>query len=77
MKTINMHEAKTRLSKVVEEITRTGEVYLLCRNGKPVAELRAYSPPENILEVDPALAVEFLEDPTRPMDPGEWPEAFE
>jgi prevent-host-death family protein len=77
MKTINMHEAKTQLSRVVEEIARTGEVYLICRNGEPVAELRSYSPPANPLMVDPDLKVLFHEDPTAPIEPGEWPEAFE
>lgn len=77
MKTINMHEAKTKPSKVVDEVSRTGEVYLICRNGHPAAELRAYSAPANALDVDPVLAVEFKEDPTLPLEPSEWPEAFE
>ena len=73
MKTINMHEAKTRLSKVVEEIQRTGEVYLICRNGEPLAELRRYQPARNPPEADPDLAVVFHEDPSLPLDPADWP----
>ena len=77
MKKINMHEAKTNLSRVVEEVTRTGESYLICRNGKAVAELRPYAPAEDPLDTDPKLRVKFREDPTLPLDPREWPEAFE
>ncbi len=77
MKTINMHEAKTNLSKVVAELSRTHGVYVICRNGKPVAELRAYVPAKNVLRANPKLKVRFKEDPSRPLDPRDWPEAFE
>ena len=30
----------------------------------------------NRLKRDPALAVTFLEDPTAPLEPEDWPEAF-
>ncbi|MBX4420854.1 type II toxin-antitoxin system Phd/YefM family antitoxin, partial [Mycobacterium tuberculosis] len=44
MVTVNMHEAKTRLSSLVEglETGRDNEI-VLARNGKPVARLVAYS----------------------------------
>ncbi len=77
MKTINMHEAKTQLSRVVADVVRTGEPFLICRNGKPVAELRAYKPRPAVLKADPRLKVKFKEDPARPLDPQDWPEAFE
>ena len=38
MKTLNVHEAKTRLSAVLAEVAEKGEKYLICRNGKPVAD---------------------------------------
>ena len=77
MKMINMHEAKTRLSKVVEDIHRTGETYLICRNGEPIAELRSYQPAADPLDTDPELAVVFHEDPSLPLDPEDWPEVDE
>jgi len=43
-KIVNMHEAKTNLSKLVEEAER-GEDILLARAGKPVARLVALPPP--------------------------------
>lgn len=38
MKTVNIHEAKTHLSRLVEEVAAGGEV-IIARNGKPVARL--------------------------------------
>ena len=39
MRKINIHEAKTRLSAILEEEKKKGETFVICRNGKPVAEL--------------------------------------
>ena len=44
MVTVNMHEAKTRLSKLVELVER-GERVVIARGGVPVAELIPYEPP--------------------------------
>lgn len=38
MKTIQLHEAKARLSELIDETTR-GEEFLITRYGKPVARL--------------------------------------
>jgi antitoxin (DNA-binding transcriptional repressor) of toxin-antitoxin stability system len=38
MKTVNMHEAKTTLSKLVEMV-EAGEEVIIARRGKPVAQL--------------------------------------
>ena len=40
MKTLSVHEAKTQLSAVLAEIEATGDSFLVCRHGKPVAENR-------------------------------------
>ncbi len=42
MKRVNMHDAKTHLSRYVAELA-PGEVLLLCNRNEPVAELRAIS----------------------------------
>jgi prevent-host-death family protein len=62
--TVNMHEAKTRLSQLVARAER-GERITIARGGKPVAELgpisqkkRAALPPDDpLLDLD-AFAVE-------------------
>lgn len=38
MKTVNMHEAKTHLSRLVEDV-ENGEEIIIARAGKPVARL--------------------------------------
>jgi prevent-host-death family protein len=48
MAIVNMHEAKTNLSRLVERAER-GEEVLIARNGKPVAKLVPVEP-----EVKPA-----------------------
>ena len=40
MKTVNVHEAKTRLSQLIAEVEAGGEV-VIARNGRPVVRLVA------------------------------------
>lgn len=42
MKTVNIHEAKTNLSKLIEMV-EGGEPFIIARAGKPVAKVEAYS----------------------------------
>lgn len=46
MQTINIHEAKTNLSRLLEFV-EAGEEVVIARAGKPVATLTAYKPPRN------------------------------
>lgn len=39
MITVNIQEAKTHLSRFVDQVEK-GEVVILCRHNKPIAELR-------------------------------------
>lgn len=43
MQVINIHDAKTNLSKLIEK-TSTGEEVIISKAGKPVAKLVAYKP---------------------------------
>jgi prevent-host-death family protein len=45
MKTVNIHEAKTQLSKLIEEASR-GESFVIAKAGKPVVKVTALSAPE-------------------------------
>jgi antitoxin (DNA-binding transcriptional repressor) of toxin-antitoxin stability system len=40
MKRLNIHEAKTHLSRELAELA-PGDVIVICKNNEPVAELRA------------------------------------
>ncbi len=45
MQFVNIHDAKTNLSKYLEQITTSHETIIICRNGKPIAELKEYASP--------------------------------
>lgn len=44
MKTVNIHEAKTHLSKLIEEASR-GESFVIAKAGKPVVKVTALAAP--------------------------------
>jgi prevent-host-death family protein len=44
MKTVNIHEAKTHLSKLVEEASR-GEPFVIAKAGKPLVKVTALGAP--------------------------------
>jgi len=44
MKTVNIHEAKTQLSKLVDEASK-GESFVIAKAGKPVAKVTALGAP--------------------------------
>ena len=78
MITVNMHEAKSRLSELVKAVEETSDVVVLCRNGKPVAELRA-APKRMVdrLTPDPSLKpIAINYDPTEPLTEDEWPSDY-
>ncbi len=75
MKRINIHETKTHLSTLIKEIEETGERVVICRNGKPVADLSAHKPVDR-LKTHPQLSdIEIRYDPTEPLSEEEWPES--
>jgi prevent-host-death family protein len=45
MKMVNIHQAKTQLSKLVEE-ARAGETFIIAKAGKPVVKVVALNAPE-------------------------------
>jgi len=79
MKRCNTHEAKTRLSELLADVETNGEVVLICRNGKPVAELRPVAAAQRSpLRKNPRLqGMRLREDPVLPLDPEDWPEPSE
>lgn len=46
MRTVNMHEAKTHLSRLVEAAAN-GEPFIIARAGKPVVKVTAVEAPES------------------------------
>jgi prevent-host-death family protein len=56
MNIVNIHEAKTHFSKLIQEVEE-GKAVVIGRNGKPIAILTAY---------DPMLS------PVKPRQGGQW-----
>ena len=46
MKTVNIHEAKTQLSRLIEEAVR-GESFVIAKAGKPMVKVIALDAPES------------------------------
>jgi len=54
MRQVNIHEAKTNLSRLIEKAVN-GEPFVIAKSGKPMVTVTAYTPPP-----DPAKRVGFL-----------------
>ena len=79
MLTVNMHEAKTRLSELVKAVEEKNETVVICRDGAPVAELHRAKPvPRSRLRGDPSLRVTLAPgyDPTEPLREDEIPSEY-
>ena len=74
MRTLNIHEAKTKLSAVLIDVEQKGESFLICRNGKPIAKLIPHKKP-NRLKYHPVLSkFQINYDPTEELSADEWGE---
>ena len=76
MISVNIHEAKSKLSALLRVVEEKGERIRICRNGKLIAELRPAKKVVDHLTPDPRLKGILHEDPSLPMDREDWPEAW-
>lgn len=75
MITVNTHEAKTRLSELLQKVETEKERVVICRNGKPVAELHSWNSDHNPLRLNALLKnVVINEEPDLPLSADEWPQ---
>jgi antitoxin (DNA-binding transcriptional repressor) of toxin-antitoxin stability system len=78
MITVNMHEAKTRLSELVKAVEEANETVVLCRDGREVAEIRRRVKRRAVrnLTPDPRFRVRQTPGyrPDEPLTEDEWPE---
>lgn len=73
MKTVNTHEAKTHLSRILDEVSR-GEIYIISKNGVPVAELRKREERPRTT-TDPVISDITIDyDPIEDLSESEWGE---
>ena len=74
MKIVTMHEAQTQLPALLAAVEETGEPVLICRHGKPVADLVPHRK-RSRLEPHPVMrGIHIDYDPTEPLAEDEWPE---
>jgi antitoxin (DNA-binding transcriptional repressor) of toxin-antitoxin stability system len=77
MITVNMHDAKTRLSELVKAVEDRDETVVLCRDGRAVAEIRRLTKRRIVrnLTPDPRFRVELAHGyrPDEPLTEEEWP----
>ena len=74
MESLNVHEAKTRLSSVLVEVESGGKSFTICRNGKPVAELIPYRRPGRLTYHPLLRKINIQYDPTEGLSEEEWGE---
>ena len=72
MKALNIHETKTNLSSILARVETQGEEFIICRNGKPIANLVPYQK-KSRLELHPLLSrVKVKCDLTEPLTIEDW-----
>ena len=75
MKTVNVHAAKTNFSSLLATVEKSGESFVICRNGEPVADLVPHKRVDRT-KMHPFLSkIKINYDPTEPLSADEWPEA--
>jgi antitoxin (DNA-binding transcriptional repressor) of toxin-antitoxin stability system len=78
--TVNMHEAKTRLSELVKAVEERNETVVLCRDGREVAEIRRRVKRRAARNLTPEARFRVVFGPEyRPAEPlseDEWPETL-
>jgi prevent-host-death family protein len=73
MKTVNVHDAKTGFSGLLAEIEKTGKRIVICRNGKPVADLVPHVREVSMARDKTLGAIRIEYDPTEEVDRKDWP----
>ena len=75
MKTVNVHEAKTNFSSLLATVEDSSESFVICRNGKPVADLVPHKRASRIKPHPVLSKIKINYDPTEPLSENEWPKA--
>jgi antitoxin (DNA-binding transcriptional repressor) of toxin-antitoxin stability system len=72
MNALNVHETKTNLSSILDQVELQGKKFIICRNGKPVADLVPHQM-KSRLQPDPLLSkVKVKCDLTAPLTQEDW-----
>jgi prevent-host-death family protein len=75
MKSVNVHEAKTNFSTLLARIEKDSQPIVICRNGKPVADLVPHKRVDRTKPHPLLSRIKIHYDPAEPLTADEWPEA--
>ena len=73
MKTVNVHDAKTNFSKLLAQVEEDGNPVVICRNGKPIADLVPHKRKSRVTPHPTLTKIKINYDPTEPLTEEEWP----
>ena len=73
MKTVNVHDAKTGLSALLAQVEKSGKRFVICRNGKPIADLVPHLHEVSMSADEKLGAIKVNYDPTEEADEADWP----
>ena len=69
---VNIHEAKTNLSSLLAKIEKKGEKVLICRYGKPIADLVPHERKDRLHPHEVMSKIQISYDPAEPLSADEW-----
>lgn len=73
MKTVNIHDAKTSLSRLLAEVEKNGKRFVICRNGEPIADLVPHAAEVSMAPDKHLGAIKIKYDPIEEADETDWP----
>jgi len=77
MSTVTEKEAKAQLPKLLAQVEKSGQSIVICRDGKPVADLVPHRVVKRNMKPHPVMSkIKINYDPTEPLSEAEWPKEF-
>jgi len=74
MQMLNIHEAGIRFPLLLTEIEQNGEMFVICRDGKPIADMIPHSQKKRT-RLHPIMSrINIKYDPTETLTSEEWSE---
>ena len=74
---VNVHEAKTHLSRLLRAVESGRQQITICRDGKVIARIVPAESTKAVLTQHPDLRrVRILEDPSLPASESDWPTEY-
>jgi len=74
MQSKNIHEAKTHLSALLAAVDEKGESFLICKNGRPIADLLPHRHKDRLKSHAKMKKIKIKYDPVEGLAESEWPE---